>query len=120
MTTFGIELVAATSTRAEVRMAVDVGSCNGFGVLHGGLSFLLADTAMAFASNADEAEALAASGSIDFLLPVAVGDTVTAVAERRWSNGRTAMWDVTVTNRAGETVALFRGTTTRRRPPAAT
>ncbi len=91
-------------------MAVRPEFCNGFGILHGGITFLLADSAMAFASNAENVVSLASSAAIDWLAPVASGAVLTAVAELRWTNGRTTMWDITVTN-AGETVALFRGTT---------
>lgn len=93
--------------------------CNGFGILHGGMSFLLADSAMAFASNADDGTALASSASIEWLAPVAEGRVVTAVAEQRWTNGRSAIWDVTITDDTGITVAVFRGTTRRVVPPAA-
>jgi acyl-CoA thioesterase len=110
VTTFGIELVAASLDRAEVRMAVRPEFCNGFAILHGGITFLLADSAMAFASNAENVVSLASSAAIDWLAPVASGAVLTAVAELRWTNGRTTMWDITVTS-SGETVALMRGTT---------
>ena len=54
---------------------------------------------------------MASSASIEWLAPVAAGDVLTATAERRWTNGRTTVWDVAVTNKAGQQVALFRGTT---------
>ena len=107
----GIEILTATPERASVRMAIRPDMCNGFGILHGGMTFLLADTAMAFASNADNEVALAASAEIDWLAPVKSGDTLTATAERRWSSGRSTVWDISVTNEAGELVALFRGRT---------
>ena len=110
----GIEIVAASAQRAVARMVVRPDMCNGFGIVHGGMTFLLADTAMAFASNAalDGSEvALAVSAEIDWLAPVHAGDTITATADQRWTNLRTAVWDVAVTNTAGDTVALFRGRT---------
>ena len=112
----GIEIVAASGRRAVARMLVRPDMCNGFGIVHGGMTFLLADTAMAFASNAalDGSPgnvALAASAEIDWLAPVREGDTITATADQRWTNGRTAVWDIAVTNTAGDTVALFRGRT---------
>ena len=85
--------------------------CNGFGILHGGVTFLLADSAMAFASNAGNVISLAASAAIDWLAPVAAGDVLTAVASQRWTNDRSTMWDITVSNAVGDVVALLRGTT---------
>ena len=110
--TFGIELVDAAPDSAAVRMPVRTEHCNGFGILHGGMTFLLADSAMAFASNAGCRMALASSAGIDWLAPVPDGDVLTARAVRRdGGNGRSALWDITVTNAAGETVALMRGRT---------
>lgn len=109
--TFGIELLDASPHGATVRMPVRTGYCNGFGIVHGGITFLLADSAMAFASNAAGEVALASSAGIDWLVPVDDGDVLTARAERRAGGGRSALWDVTVTNSAGVVVALMRGRT---------
>jgi acyl-CoA thioesterase len=109
--TLGITLVSASTDAATVRMTVRADLCNGFGMLHGGATFLLADSAMAFASNAGGEVALASSAEVDWLAPVPAGDELTATAERRWTSGRSSIWDVTVTNRAGDTVALMRGRT---------
>jgi len=123
---FGIELIEAGSHRAVARMTVRPEMCNGFKILHGGMSFLLADSAMAFASNADNEMALASSAEIDWLAPVEIGQVLTATAERRWSSGRSTLWDIVVTVAAdsdsadsdsadsdseGAVVALMRGRT---------
>jgi acyl-CoA thioesterase len=107
----GIRLLEATPERSVVTMAVQPEMCNGFDIAHGGITFLLADSAMAFASNATGETALASSAEIDWLAPVPLGDVLTATAERRWTGGRSTLWDVTVTNAAGDTVALMRGRT---------
>ena len=107
----GIEVVAVAENSCVARLAVRSDMCNGFGIAHGGITFLLADTAMAFASNADNEVALASSAEIDWLTPVQDGDVVTATAERRWSNGRSTVWDIAITNASGESVAIVRGRT---------
>jgi acyl-CoA thioesterase len=116
--TFGIELIEAGPHRAVVRMTVRPDMCNGFRILHGGMSFLLADSAMAFASNADNEMALASSAEIDWLAPVEIGQVLTATADQRWSSGRSTLWDVVVRaapegESDGEVVALMRGRTRR-------
>lgn len=108
---FGIELLAADHDGASVRMEVTPEMCNGFGIMHGGIAFLLADSAMAFASNSQPVPALATSAEIDWLAPVRAGDVITATATRSWSSQRAALWDIDVTNRDGERVATFRGRT---------
>lgn len=116
---FGIELVEAGPTRAVTRMQVRADMCNGLAIIHGGMTFLLADSAMAFASNSENEAAFATSAEIDWLAPATVGQWLTAVAERRSGGGRSALWDITVTahddladpHTGATTVALFRGRT---------
>ena len=117
-TAFGIELVEAGPDRAVVRMVVRPEMCNGLAILHGGMTFLLADSAMAFASNADNEMALASSAEIDWLAPVEIGQVVTATATQAWSSGRSALWNIEVSAAAdneaeGTVVALMRGRTRR-------
>ena len=113
----GIELVSASLDGAEVRMTVRPDMCNGFEMLHGGMTFLLADSAMAFASNVGNEVALASSASIDWLAPVRVGQTLTATAVRRWSGGRSDLWEITVRagdgSSADQVVAVMQGRTKR-------
>jgi acyl-CoA thioesterase len=113
---FGIELLEASPERAVTRMQVRPDMCNGLAVIHGGMTFLIADSAMAFASNAENDAAFATSAEIDWIAPATAGQWLTAVAERRAGGGRSAVWDVTVSSSAtpdGEAspVALFRGRT---------
>lgn len=115
-TAFGIELIEASPDRAVVRMEVLASMCNGLDVIHGGMTFLLADSAMAFASNAEGEAAFATSAEIDWLAPATAGQWLTAVAEAKAGGRRSAVWDVTVTagdpGGAGvQTVAIFRGRT---------
>ncbi len=113
---FGIELIEATNEHAVVRMQVRPDMCNGLGVIHGGMTFLLADSAMAFASNSEGDAAFATSAEIDWLAPATAGHWLTATAVPRHVGGRSAVWDVTVTasddeETQGESIALFRGRT---------
>jgi acyl-CoA thioesterase len=113
---FGIELLEAGPLRSVTRMQVRADMCNGLDVIHGGMTFLLADSAMAFASNSENEAAYATSAEIDWLAPATTGQWLTAVAERRAGGGRSALWDITVTasdepDGDGTTIALFRGRT---------
>lgn len=111
---FGIELLEASADGARVRMPVRPDMCNGLGIVHGGMVFLLCDSAMAFASNAElpsGTDALAVTAEIDWLAPVRSSDTLTAEARFTAAAGRTRIWDVRVTDRGGHLVAVFRGRT---------
>ena len=85
---------------------------NGQNVCHGGLIFALADSSFGFACNTHNQRALAASCSIEFLIPAQLGDELAAEATEVGRAGRTAVYDVRVTNQRRETVALFRGKST--------
>lgn len=111
---FGIELLDASALGATVRMHVRADMCNGLGIVHGGVMFLLCDSAMAFASNAelpDGTDALAAHAEIDWLSASRAGDTLTAVATFQAGAGRTRVWDARVTDQNERLVAVFRGRT---------
>lgn len=94
---------------AVVSMRVREDMLNGFAITHGGLVFALADTAFALACNEDERVTVAAGADITFLKSTTTGQTLTATAVRRVVSGRTGLYDVTVTDEAGEAVAEFRG-----------
>jgi len=110
VSTFGIELVEAHADGATVRMTVRPDMCNGYGMVHGGLTFLLADSAMAFASSGEGEAALATSAGIDWFAPVRAGQVMTATAIRGGGGTKAVVWDVDVTA-DGVTVARFRGRT---------
>ncbi|MFP5489404.1 MAG: hotdog fold thioesterase [Acidimicrobiia bacterium] len=111
VTTFGIELVAADAHGATVRMTVRPEMCNGYGMIHGGLTFLLADSAMAFASSGEGETALATSAGIDWFAPATVDDVLTATARRCGGGKKSVVWDVEITNQHDEPIATFRGRT---------
>jgi acyl-CoA thioesterase len=104
----GIELVSAADGAAVARMRVNAEMVNGHGMTHGGFVFLLADTAFALACNTDGPVTVAAGADITFLRATAEGDELEARAVERATNGRSGVYDVTVT-RAGDVVAEFRG-----------
>lgn len=83
---------------------------NGLGKTHGGIIFLLADTVFAHACNSRGVQTVAVHCSITFNAPVDAGDTLTAVAQEQYLNGRQGIYDVVVTNQDQTVVAhFFRG-----------
>lgn len=95
--------------RAVVSMRVRDDMTNGFRITHGGLVFALADTAFAIACNEDERITVAQGADITFLKSTTSGQILTATAVRRTRNGRSGLYDVTVTDDAGDVVAEVRG-----------
>jgi acyl-CoA thioesterase len=92
-----------------VSMTVRPDMLNGFGICHGGLVATLADTAFAYACNAQGELTVASGFSIDLLAPAHVGDVLTATARELSRSGRTGLYDIDVENQRGERVAAFRG-----------
>jgi phenylacetic acid degradation protein PaaD len=76
----GITIEIPKAGQAIARMLVRDDMTNGFDVLHGGVTFALADTAFAFACNAYNKLTFAASANIEFLRPAMLGDELTASA----------------------------------------
>ncbi|WP_125477704.1 hydroxyphenylacetyl-CoA thioesterase PaaI [Caballeronia terrestris] len=105
----GIELLEVRPGYARLCMNVRPDFLNGHDICHGGLIFTLADSTFAFACNSYNINTVAAGCSIEFLRAVKGGDCLTAEGIEQTLNGRTGIYDIRVTNREGETVAMFRG-----------
>ena len=95
----GMRLQEVRPGHVRMSMRVTDNMVNGQKICHGGLIFTLADTSFGFACNTHNQRAVAASCSIDFLAP----------AHEVARAGRSAVYDVRVTNQRAELIALFRG-----------
>jgi acyl-CoA thioesterase len=106
---FGLTLADIGPGRARFEMTVRADMLNAGGVCHGGMIFMLADSALGFACNSRNQRALAAACAIEFVTPARVGDRLAATATEAHRGGRTAYYDVRVELPDGTLVALFRG-----------
>jgi acyl-CoA thioesterase len=105
----GMKLVEFGNGNAVVTMMVRGDMLNGFGVMHGGLVFSLADTAFAMACNDGKAVTVTSGADITFLRSVGAGQNLIAVATERSRSGRNGIYDVTVRDETDTTIAEFRG-----------
>lgn len=105
----GIRIETVGPGTAKLTMSVRPDMVNGHAICHGGLIFTLADTAFAYACNAYNQNTVASACNIDFLAPGQQGQTLIAEAVERSLSKRTGVYDVTVRDATGKTVALFRG-----------
>lgn len=106
--TLGIELVQLEVGRARTQLTVTDDLVNFHGTPHGGAIYSLADAAFAAASNAAGETAFALETNISYLEAVDVGTTVTATATETHVGGRTAEYEVVVTD-SEDRIATFRG-----------
>lgn len=109
-------------------MKVEAGACvleltvrkemlNGFAIAHGGITYSLADSCLAFASNSHGIQAVSVETSISHTKAVKEGDVLTAATEEMSLSNRIGVYHISVTNQRGETVALFKGTVYRTGKP---
>jgi len=105
----GIEVVDASPGSATLQMTLRDDMVNGLDVAHGGISYSLADSALAFASNGHGQRAMSIETSISHAKPIRVGDRLVATASERQRGKTLARYDVTVTVQ-DKPVALFKGT----------
>ena len=93
----GMEILEITAGRAVLAMTVKPDMVNGHGIAHGGFIFTLADSAFAFACNSHNERTVAAHGNISFIRPGRLGDRLVATAREISRNGRSGIYDVSVT-----------------------
>ncbi|MBS0356098.1 MAG: hydroxyphenylacetyl-CoA thioesterase PaaI [Proteobacteria bacterium] len=105
----GMRIEAIRPGYARISMPVREDMLNGHRICHGGLIFTLADSAFAYACNSYNKNTVASACHIDFLAPGREGDTLQAEAVEQSASGRTGVYDVTVRDGEGRTLALFRG-----------
>ena len=106
----GIEVLEVGSGTCKLRMTVRKEMLNGFSIAHGGITYSLADSALAFASNSHGRKAVSVETNISHTVAVKEGDTLTAIAEEISLSDKIGIYHITVTNQNDKTVALFKGT----------
>jgi acyl-CoA thioesterase len=105
----GITVLEVREGYSRIQMTIRPEMVNGFGIVHGGVSFSLADSAFAFACNNRNQLSMALDTTINFTHPVRVGDQLTAEA-RELHNGRsTGLYHVCIHNQDQKLVAQFKG-----------
>jgi acyl-CoA thioesterase len=106
----GIEVMEIREGYSKIKMTLRREMINGFGVIHGGIAFSLADSAFAFACNNRNNLSMALDTSITFTKATQPGDVLTAEAKELHNGRSTGLYLINVMNQNQEQVALFKGT----------
>lgn len=106
----GIEVIEITEGYSRIKMILREEMINGFGIIHGGVAFALADSAFAFACNNRNNLSVALDTSITFTKATRPGDILTAEAKELHNGRSTGLYLITITNQHAEQVGLFKGT----------
>lgn len=105
----GIEVLEVKEGYSKIKMTVRPEMINGFGIVHGGIAFSLADSAFAFACNNRNVLSVALDTSINFIKPVHAGDLLTAVAREIHNGKSTGLYHIDIINDKEHLVAQFKG-----------
>src|SRR5215211_8318804 len=106
----GIEVIEIKEGYSKIKMTVRKEMINGFGIVHGGIAFSLADSAFAFACNNRNVLSVALDTSINFIKPVVPGDILIAEAKELHNGKSTGLYHISISNQLLHTVAMFKGT----------
>jgi acyl-CoA thioesterase len=106
----GISVLEIREGYSKIKMTVRPEMINGFGIVHGGIAFSLADSAFAFACNSRNNLSVALDTTCNFTKSTYPGDVLTAEAKELHNGRSTGLYLITVTNQKEEQVALFKGT----------
>ena len=106
----GIRLIEVREKYCRIEMPIKKEMINGLRTAHGGVTFSLADSALAFSSNNTNQASVALQCAVNFTKAVKMGDTLTAESILISETRKTGIYDISVTNQHQELVASFRGT----------
>ena len=106
----GIRLIEVREKYCRIEMPIKKEMINGLRTVHGGVTFSLADSALAFSSNNTNQASVALQCAVNFTKAVKMGDTLTAESILISETRKTGIYDISVTNQHQELVASFRGT----------
>ena len=105
----GIEIIEIKLGKCVLQITVNKEMQNGFRIAHGGITYAMADSCLAFAANSYGSLALSVDTSIKHLKKVSIGDQLTAKSEKINSTKNNQEYLVLVTNQTNELVAEFKG-----------
>lgn len=107
----GIQVLEISKGYCKLSMVVRKEMLNGFGIAHGGITFSLADSALAFASNSKGIKSVSIETSISHLVSLKEGDEIIAQADCETETTKLGHYKVKVflSSKPEETVALFKG-----------
>ena len=107
----GIKVLENGPGTSKLSLVVRKDMLNGFGIAHGGITYCLADSALAFSSNSHGKKSVSVETSISHLISLAEGDEIIAEAKEEHCSNKIGTYTITVKRVSDNAiVALFKGT----------
>jgi acyl-CoA thioesterase len=113
----GLQVEAVGEGYCRLHFQVREEMLNGFGILHGGVSYAAADSAFAFACNSHGRLSVALSTTMEYLEAGKLGDTLTVEAREENLKHKIGVYQIRITNQEGVLLGLFKGTSYRTSKP---
>jgi len=106
----GIKLVKIEKGNVSISMVVKKEMTNGFGIAHGGITYSLSDSCLAFSANTHGIHSVSIETSISHLKPVNVGDVLTTKTTEISLTKRVGVYQIEVFNQNNHLVSTLKGT----------
>lgn len=106
----GIKVLEINEGNCILKMTVRDEMTNGFNIAHGGITYSLADSALAFAANTYNIQSISIETSISHTKKVQSGDILKATTKEINKSKKTSIYYITITNQDNIEVAHFKGT----------
>ena len=105
-----IKIIEIKAGFCQLEATINPEMVNGFMIAHGGISYSLSDSALAFASNAYGKQCVSIETSISHTRPAKINDVLTATCTELNRGKTIGIYQVIVTNQEEKKVAIFKGT----------
>lgn len=106
----GLKVISCKPGKVDIEMTVREEMTNGFKIAHGGITFSMADSALAFSSNSHGKHAVSIETSIAHLAPVKSNDVLTTNVKEINRSSKLGRYAIAITNQNDALVAQFNGT----------
>ena len=107
----GITVLDTSAGFCKLSMIIKKEMLNGFGIAHGGITYSLADSALAFASNSHGQKAVSVETSISHIVSLLEGDEIVAEAKEENCSNKIGVYSIKIYKvKDQNVVALFKGT----------
>jgi len=106
----GLEVEEVGPGYCRLHFTVRPEMLNGFGILHGGVTFSAADSAFALACNSHGRQSVGLTATIDYLEAGKLDDVITVETREEGLKHKVGVYQIRLTNQHGTLLALFKGT----------
>ncbi|MFT3793820.1 hotdog fold thioesterase [Flavobacterium sp.] len=105
----GIVVEEISEGNCTLSMTVRKDMLNGFGIAHGAITYAIADSALAFASNSHGKQSVSIDTAINHIESLKEGDVITATAFENSVKNKFGFYSIKI-KKQDTLVALFKGT----------